>query len=241
MLLGEAKDVVREHFGRLGLNTAILTLGLTEGRKLIEREGNFWWMRGTYDASAVINQQDYSIESGGDFDIDNFKDARALLTKKASDVDWQPVELGIVDHEELDQMYDEDDVGMPEYALIDNTTLKLYPPLPDYEYDLRLYFFQWTDNPTNNTDTDDLLKNYGMAVCYGAIIWGFEMQLKDLQGAGYWRNLLGGTPFGHGGEIAKLKRENFKRDWKDRVMMTPHKGAGRLTRRSITNLNIYCR
>ena len=138
-------------------------------------------------------------------------------------------------------MYDEDDQGNPEFALIDNTTLKLYPPLPDFAYDLRLYFYQWTDNPTANTDTDDLLKNYGMALCYGAIIWGFEMQLKDLQGASYWRNLLGGTPFGHGGEIAKLKRENFKRDWKDRVMLTPHLGAGRLTRRSITNLNIYCR
>lgn len=107
MLLGEAKDVVREHFGRLGLNTTMLTLGLTEGRKIIEREANFWWMRDTYDASAVINQQDYSIQSGGDFDIANFKDIRALLAKKASDVNWQPVEVGTVDHEELDQIYDE--------------------------------------------------------------------------------------------------------------------------------------
>lgn len=237
MLLGEAKDVVREHFGRLGLNTTMLTLGLTEGRRMIEREANFWWMRGTYDASAVINQQDYSIQSGGDFDIANFKDARYLLVKKASDVNWLPVDLGVVDHEELDQMYDEDDFGVPDFALIDNTTLKLYPPLPDFAYDLRLYFYQWTDNPTLNTDTDDLLKNYGMAVCCGAIIWGFEMQLKDLQGAMYWRGQL----YGKNGYIYNLKRENLKRDWKDRIMLTPHDGAGRLNRRSLTNLNIYCR
>jgi hypothetical protein len=117
----------------------------------------------------------------------------------------------------------------------------VYPPDPDDTYDMRLYYYQWTSNPAANTSTDDLLKNFGSAVVYGALIWAFEIELKDIQGAAYWRNLLGGTPFGHGGEIARLKRENFKRDWKDRTMLVPFKGAGRLTRRSLTNLQIYCR
>ena len=241
MPLGKAKDVFREHFGRVGLNTAILSLGLTEGRKLIEKEGNFWWMRGTQDIVAAIGQQEYTIEDGGDFDIANFKDARFLMQKESQESNWSPIDLGVTDQEELDMVYDDDDEGEPERAVIENATVRLYPPLPDKAYDLRLYYYEWTDNPTDNTDTDDLLKNWGMAVCYGAIIWGFEMQLKDHQGAQYWRTLLGGQPFGRGGEIAKLKRENFKRDWKDRIMLTPYTGAGKASRRSLNNLQIYCR
>lgn len=241
MYLYEAKDVVREHFGRLGLPTSILNIALTEGRKLIEKEGNFWWMRTIADFVAVVDQQEYVIGDADDIDISNFKDARALHQKRSEDVRWEPVELGIVDEEQLNLMYDEDDDGEPEYAIIDNVTLKLFPPLPDVAYDLRLYAYQWTDNPTANTSTDDLLKNFGMAVVYGALIWGFEIELKDIQGAAYWRNLLGGTPFGHGGEIAKIKRENFKRDWKDQVVLIPHRGTGRTSRRSLNNLQIYCR
>lgn len=241
MLLYEAKDVVREHFGRIGLPTSILNIALAEGRKTIEKEGNFWWMRTIADFSAVIDTGEYTIESGGDIDISNFKDARALQQKDPSFVRWEPVELGIVDEEQLNIMYDEDDEGPPELAVIDNTTLKIYPPNPQVAYDMRLYAYQWTDNPTANTSTDDLLKNFGMAVVYGALIWGFEIELKDLQSATYWRTLLGGTPFGHGGEIARIKRENLKRDWKDQMILVPRKGPGRYTKRSLSNLQIYCR
>jgi hypothetical protein len=241
MLLYEAKDVVREHFGRLGLPTSILTIALNEGRKMIEKEGNFWWMRTIADFVTVVGQQEYVIGDADDIDIANFKDARALQQKMSSEVNWEPVDLGIIDEEELNLMYDEDDDGEPENAVIDNVTLKLFPPMPDLAYDMRLYAYQWTDNPTDNTATDDLLKNYGMAVVYGALIWGFEMELKDLQGAAYWRNLLGGSPFGHGGEIARIKRENMKRDWKDKMILVPHRGPGRMTRRSFRNLQIYCR
>ena len=241
MLLYELKDFIREHFGRVGIPTNLLDLALSEGRKLIEQEGNFWWMRDSTDFNAIVNQQDYTIQSGGDIDISNFKDARALIQKLPTETRYEPVELGNIDQDELDVMYDDDDAGEPEVAVIDNTTLKLYPPLPDYAYDLRLYHYNWTDNPTLNTDTDDLLKNYGMAVAYGGLIWGFEIELKDIQGAAYWRTLLGGTPFGHGGVIARIKRENLKREWRDKIILVPHMGPGRLTRRSWNNLQIYCR
>lgn len=243
MLLYELKDFVREHFGRLGLPTSILDQALTEGRKLVEQEGNFWWMRATTDFNLVSSpaQQDYTIESGGDIDIDNFKDARALLQKLPTETRWEPVELGTIDQDELDILYDEDDQGEPEVAVIDNDTLKVYPPVPLYDYDMRIFTYNWTDNPTDNSQTDALLKNFGMSVAFGALIWGFEIELKDIQGAAYWRNLLGGTPYGHGGVIARLKRENLKREWRDKIIMTPRKGPGRLTRRSWNNLQIYCR
>jgi hypothetical protein len=241
MYLYQAKDVVREHFGRLGMPSSLIDIALAEGRKTIEKEGNFWWMRTIANFNLVVNDAEYSIQDGGDIDIPNFKDARALQQKLPSEVRWGPVDLGILDEEELNMMYDEDDIGEPEIAVIDNTTLKVYPPNPDYAYDMRLYAYQWTDNPTSNTATDDLLKNFGMALVYSALIWGFEIELKDIQGAAYWRNLLGGTPFGRGGEISRIRRENLKRDWKDKIMMTPHTGPGRVSRRSLSNLQIYCR
>lgn len=241
MLLYEVKDLVREHFGRLGLPSSILNMALAESRRMIEREANFWWMRGSIDFNLVVNTQTYAIGSGLAINIANFKDARALQQKISTETQWETVELGILDQEDLNIMYENDDDGEPEYAVIDNVTLTVYPPLPDLAYNMRLYYYKWTDNPTANTDTDDLLKNFGSAVVYGALIWGFEIELKDIQGAAYWRNLLGGTPFGHGGEIARLKRENFKRDWKDRTILVPFKGAGRTTRRKLSNIQIYCR
>ena len=242
MLLHDVKDVVREHFGRVGLPTSLLTFALAEGRKTIEREGNFWWMRASKDFSLVVNQQDYVIAaSGGDITIPNFKDARALHQKVSTETSWCPVELGTVEQDQLNLMYDTDAQGEPEFAVIDNMTLKVYPPKPQLTYDMRLYYYGFTDNPTSNTSDDQLLKNYGMALVYSAVAWGFEIELKDIQGAAYWRALLGGTPFGHGGEIARLKRENFKRDWKDQLIMVPHKGPGRVNRRSLTNIQIYCR
>jgi hypothetical protein len=242
MLYYEVKDMVREHFGRMGLPTGILDTALAESRKMIEREGNFWWMRGIANFNLVASTTTYAIGSGLAIDIAKFKDARALQQKKSTDTRWEPVELGVIDQEDLNLMYDNDDPGEPEYAIIDNTTLYVYPPLPDLAYNMRLYYYKWTDNPGANTSTtDELILYYGSAIVYGALIWGFEIELKDIQGATYWRNLLGGTPFGHGGEIARLKRENFKRDWKDRTMLVPFKGAGRLSRRSLTNLQIYCR
>jgi hypothetical protein len=237
MLLGEVKDVVREHFGRVGLPTTILDISLAEGRKLVEKEANFWWMRDITDFSAGVDQQEYTIGDGEDVDIDNFKDARALQYKLSTANDWESIELGVMDEEELNELYSEDDEGPPEHAVIDNVTLKLFPANPQFVYDMRLYHYNWTDNPTDNTETDDLIRNYGMALVYGACLWGYEMQLKDLQAAQYWRNLL----LGKGGEIYKLKRENLKRDWKDRIIMVPHAGPGFLTARRLSNMQIYKR
>ena len=241
MILGEVKDVIREHFGRMGISTSLVDIALKEGRKLVEKEANFWWMRGTIDFVLGVNQQDYVIGTGEDVEIDNFKDGRALQWKKTTDVRWSSVDFGTMDEEELNLMYDETDTGNPEAAIMDNVTLKVYPPFPDQQYDMRFYYYAWTDNPTLNTDTDDLLKNWGMCLVYAGVIWGYEIILKDLQGAGYWRNLLGGTPYGRGGEIAKLKRENLKRDWKDRIILEPHDGPGPRSFRKTSNMQIYSR
>jgi len=235
--LWEAKDIVRAHFGGTAFPTIQLDHALTQGRRMIETHANFWWMQGEKDFSLTINQDAYPIYTG-DILLPNFKDARALSWREAAGVSYEPVALGDITKEELDVLYDTDDSGSPEVAVIDNATLYIYPPNPDKAYSMRLYRYSWTDNPVQ-TDDDDLLNFFPMALVYAALAWGYELELKDLQGAAYWKGLLGGTPFGRGGELAKMKKENFKRGWRDNIMFTPRTGPGVGSLRRIANLQIY--
>ena len=242
MKLFEAKDIVREHFGRLKFPTAFLDLAFEQGRRTIEKYGNFWWMRDEKDFSFIVNQQAYDIKTipNGGLNLPNFKDARRLICKQSTATTWDPVTLGTVSKEDLDLAYATDDDGQPETAVIENDQLIVYPPDPDEAYDARLYIYQWTDMPTSNLSSDDLLEFFPMALIYSALAWGYEMEVKDLQVASYWRILLGGNPFGQGGELAKLKQANFKRDWQDKIELTPRLGPG-LNRRNLDNVQIYRR
>lgn len=235
MYLWEAKDIVRSHFGGTAFPTIQLDHALTQGRRMIEAHANFWWMQGERDFALAVDQQDYPVYSGA-INLPNFKDVRALSWREPDGVSFEPVAFGDNTKEELDVLYDTDDEGSPEIAVVENDTIFVYPPKPDKAYPMRLYRYLWTDNPAQ-TDDDDLLKFFPMALVYAALAWGYELQLKDLQGAAYWTQLLGGQPFGRGGELAKLKKENFKRGWRDQITFVPRVGPGP-TRRS-GNLQIY--
>ena len=237
MNLWEAKDIVRSHFGGTAFPTIQLDHALTQGRRMIEGHANFWWMQGEKDFSLTIGQDSYPLYTGVIL-LPNFKDARALSWRESAGVSYEPVAFGDYTKEELDVLYDTDDEGPPEAAVIDNDTLYVYPPNPDAAYSMRLYRYSWTDNPTQ-TDDDDLLNFFPMALVYAALAWGYELELKDMQGAQYWKQLLGGTPFGRGGELAKLKKENFKRGWRDQITFTPRNGPGVGSLRRISNLQIY--
>jgi hypothetical protein len=237
MNLWEAKDIVRSHFGGTAFPTIQLDHALTQGRRKIETHANYWWMQDEVDFSLTIDQQEYPVYSGA-INLPNFKDLRALSWREAAGVSYSPVWFGDTTKEELDVLYDTDDEGSPEIAVIENSTIYLYPPNPDKAYSMRMYFYQWTDNPAQTAD-DDLLNFFPMALVYSALAWGYELELKDMQGAAYWNNLLGGTPFGRGGELAKLKKENFKRGWRDQLTLTPRTGPGVGSLRRISNLQIY--
>ena len=235
MQLWQVKDIVREHFGRTGFNTNMLTLALDEGRRIIENEGNWWWMKDINNFTLTIDQQEYDIETGGDIVEPDFKDLRWLSYRQSSaSVQWEPIEVGSIGKEELDMMYQTDDEGPPEAAALENKTLFIYPPKPQVAYPMRLYFYQWTSNPTSNTSTDDLISRYPMALAYAALIWGYEIELKDMQGAQYWRALLAA-------EIKKIKRENLKRENMDKISLTPRAGPGNLRHRRLSNIQIYKR
>lgn len=241
MYLHQIKDTIREHFGRTGLSTTLVDLALQEGRLLIEKEANFWWMESEVDFSLIVDQQEYLIgPDSPEIDIPNFKDAQFLSFKKTTDNDWAPVTVGQQEKSELDLMYSTDDPGEPESAIVKGQTLIIYPPLPDQDYDMRLYYYGYTPMPTSNLSEpsdDELINNWGLALIYSALIWGYEIKLLDIQGASYWRTLL----LGPQGELPKLKRLNFKRGWKSQVDFIPKVGPGVSSLRRISNMQLYPR
>ena len=241
MKLFEVKFIVRQHFANLQLSPMMLNLSLTQGRREIETHGNWWWMKKEKDFSLVIDQSSYSIttSTSNGLNLPKFKDARGMIWKEdASATRFDPVAVGKQEKQDLDILYGTDDKGSPEAAAIDNVTLYIYPPKPQTAYVMRLYHYEWTDNPTN-LNNDDLLNFFPMALAYSSMAWGYEMVLKDLEGAAYWKQLLGGTPFGRGGLIAQMKKENFKRGQQDQIDFTPRGGPGRAQRRRLDNIQIY--
>lgn len=243
MTYGEAKDIVREHFGRLGFTTPMVIQALAGGRRAIEQHANFWWMRADPKTfNLTINQNEYLIKvsTSNGLNVPLFKDIAALYWKVSTDTQWEIVDIGKKTKHELDLEYATDEEGTPEQATIDNVTLAIYPPEPQVAYNMKMYYWNWTANPQLNSSTDDILSFFPDALIYAANAWGYEMQLKDFQGASYWKQLLGGQPFGRGGQLATLKRENLKRGWKDMINLDPHTGPNkRGLRRKLDNVQIY--
>jgi len=240
MTTGQIKDYIREHFGRVGISTFIVDLALEASRLQIEQQGNFWWMASASPATwnLTVDDGDYVIAaSGGDITIVKFKDIRALHYKLSTDTQWIEVEVGPASKNELDLEYADGTDGPPECATLEDATLFIYPQDPQFAYNMRLYFWRYTTMGANTAE-DTLTKEFPMALIYGALQHGYELELKDLQGAQYWRKLLGGEPFGSGGEIVKIRRENLKRSWHDKIDLVPHPGPGRRYRR-LDNLKLY--
>lgn len=241
MNLGDVKDIVREHFSRTAFPTVMLDFALAEGRRIVESHANFWWMRDEKDFSLTIGTGSYGITTSGtgNLNLPNFKDARAFHWAQPSGVRFEPTELGTITKEEADLLYDSDDEGNPELVLVENDDLIIYPANPDKAYDCRFYIFNWTDNPADNLSTDALISHFPMALAYAALVWGYEQQLKDFNGASYWRVLLQGPPGRLGGEIAKLKRANFKRDTQEKISLVPLLGSTIRANRRLDNMQIY--
>jgi len=233
MLLFEIKDYVREHFGRIGIPTSFLNLALELGRKEIENEANFWWMEDERDFNLTAATATYPFQSGTILEP-NFKDLRGLYWKKSTELQWTPMGIGPKDKAELDLEYETTEIGEPEQAVVHNATLHIYP-IPDAvaTYNMRMYFYQYTAMPTQIT-ADDLTLGFPMALIYSALAQGYELELKDMQSAAYWRKLLSM-------QIPKIKREHIKRSWMDKINFIPHTGPYDRGRYSMDNMQIYPR
>lgn len=158
--------------------------------------------------------------------IPGYKDSRAALVKEKTDNSWSPCGIGQITKSEMDQHYAINDNGITQCILVENFNLYVYPPFPDKEYLIYLYYFGWTANPKSNLATDELVERFPDALIYASLCWAYELELKDMEGAAYWRKLLGGQPdqVGIGGEIAKIRRHNFQRMRQDNMSLTPLTG-----------------
>jgi hypothetical protein len=228
MTYGEIKDVVREHFGRIGWPTTMLDVALLSARRDIEKTGNFYWMRDATTFNTVASTASYAIGSGSAINEANFKDARALHAKESSDTVWSEVSLGVVSQEEAALMFPTDEESFPLIAVLDNATITLYPT-PDDVYNMKLWHWNWTAAPTaGNTGTDELTNRFPEALIYGALVWGSDQFEKNHPEADRWRGLVAM-------EIQKIHKHNFEREQPDRLTIFPM--AGPYENRRVTRLN----
>src|SRR5690349_13088559 len=204
MTLGEVKDIVREHFGRTNWPTYMLDVALGSARRDIEKFENFYWMRDFTTFDTVASTQSYAIGSALAINEANFKDIRALHIKESSDTLWTEVEVGVMTLEEAFLIHPTDEEDLPLLAVLDNTTLYLFPT-PDQVYNCKLWHWSWTSNPSaGNTGSDELTSRFPEALIYGAIVWGYEQFDKNSADADRYRAMFGR-------ELQKLHAHNIER------------------------------
>src|SRR3990167_5337848 len=231
MDLGSIKDVVDDLIGRGTLPVHIMDYGLGFGRREIEKTANFYWMRSSKTWSMVVSQNTYSIttSSSSGLNLPNFKDVLAMFSSVTGSNQWSEVLPG--DVFQLEHDYPTDGPGKPRFYVIDNTTLRLYPPSPDATYPMKMWHFEWTSNPTINSGanaSDEITNRWPEALIYATAAWGFAEVKKDEAKAGYYKNPLRL-------EIMKIKDYNLDRMLSWRVDLTPHSGAN--TGRPFINAN----
>ena len=233
-VLADVKDFVREHLARTTFPTEFLDRAIDGGRRYVEKEGNWWWMRAPATPVAVVNQQNYTLDDSAPtgWAISSFKDAKALMTKKSADTEWSPMEFGTMSLDEATLHWATDDDGIPELAILDNRTIKLFPPKPDVAYQFTLFYWQWTLNPALNTGSDDLIKRFPEALKYASMEYACEMELKDYQAASYWKAKLRE-------EVIKIRRHNFLREQQDKITIVPMTGPNQRVRRLRLTSNIW--
>jgi hypothetical protein len=230
MYLSQIRDIVRENVGRDKVSEHFLTWALDMGRREIEKEGNFWWMKSTKSWNTIINQQDYLItgSAGGGLNLPNWKDERILLTSDSSITNpgWDEV-YGPKDVEDIQLIYNDADQGQPEVYSVDGNNddtaiMRLYPALPDKVYAMQFYHYQWTSNPVTATGTDALLTRFPEALIYMATSVAMVELTKDPGMGAYWKSLFNNP---QDGELRKIKRYNISRDTDSRFELYPRKGG----------------
>ena len=169
----------------------------------------------------------------GGFSITGWKDFRKIYWKETADKRWKELDYGGAKLEDADRVYNIDDTGSPELAVLDvrDGDEKLFIfPTPDDAFDLKLYTFDWTSNPASNLLEDELLKRFPEALYTGAIKWAYLVVLKDPSGAAPW--LQQWTD-----EIKKIRSHAFRREWRDTMRLIPRSGSGIITRPQVYETN----
>lgn len=191
MTFGEIKDAVRDGIGKDNVLPRQITYFIGRGRREIENRVNGHWMRGTKNWSAIVDQSNYSItqSAGGGLALANFKDVRSSRSKQSTETIWSVPHKVYDDFDVVWSNWATDDTGEPREVVIDNENLYLFPPKPDKAYDMVLYYWQFTANPTANSGTDFLTLRFPEALIFTSVAAGLQFLTKSTEIALPWAGM----------------------------------------------------
>jgi len=234
--LADIKDVVRQTLGKRDLEPAILNYIIESGRRMVEKENNWYWMRKLITHTLTIDDGEYTVAAAGDIAEANFKQSRIMLAKDPNLTHWSEVFAG--DQNQIDLIYATDSTGFPERYVLDDAsdgtlTLRFFPVDPDKAYNIRWYVYVWTSNPASDTDTDELITRWPEVLVNASIAQGYRIINKSEELAQPWQIMMQT-------EMVKLKRFDWFRMESEGNNQPPRRGpylTGRA--RSLDSLKIY--
>lgn len=219
MTYGEAKDIVRINIGKLDIEPTLLNYILASGRREIEKDNSWYYMRRRLEFNLEVDIQAYAIGSGLAINEANFKNARVVMFRESGGTVWSSIQSG--DRGPLDLRYTTDSEGAPQHYTINDEDgqlkMLLYPVKPDEAYVMRMLYYVWTENPKSDTGTDELLSRWPELLIYASSAQGLRMLTKDEGLAQPWNALMQA-------ELLKLKRYDWFRHEEDKAMMFPGRG-----------------
>lgn len=211
MLYGEVKDQVRQNLGQDDLPNDVLKYILDSGRREIEKRGNWYYMVTTATWNLTSGDNTYDV-TASPVSATNFKDLRILLEKDPSVTMW--AEVYMQNEQYVDQVYATDDEGEPVDAVLVNNVLTLYPPDPDKAYNMKMHYWAWTSNPSNNLTSDELTTRWPELLILSATAFGKRYLQQD---PGQYPQLFEQ-------EIDKLTKYQNERQFAQAINMIPRTG-----------------
>lgn len=219
MVLSDVKEVVRTNIGKRDIEPHVLDYIIASGRREIEKENNWYYMRRALEFNLTVDIQAYEMGENLAINEANFKDMRMLMYRNPTGNRFFEVPSG--DRNQLDLLYTTDQSSRPQRYTIDDEggTLKLlvYPAQPDQAYVMRMLYYVWTENPTSDTGTDELIRRWPELLIFSASAQGFHITTKEEELAKPWEAKMAQ-------ELMKLKRYDWFRRESEKNMIFPARG-----------------
>lgn len=191
MTVSELQDLVRTKCGVPGLDPFQLRTFCRWGRRELESRGNFYYALASApkDFALADGTQTYGItvSGAGNLNLPLFKEAHSMFirgTSTAQDWSFLPVGAweGSVDFPNTTK-------AKPQIAVVNNDTLYFFA-VPDAAYNVRLIYFNWTEMPTDVTDTDELLTNWDQALFYATMMAAKRFLEQSMAAGDAWEVML---------------------------------------------------
>lgn len=226
----QVEDVIRENVGRDRIAPHMMDWVMGAALRSIESTGNYYWMNAKRDFSVVEGQQEYGFDTLG---LGDWKDIRILYSSVQGETNQQWTEvIGPKDIEDMKSYYGEEDEGQPAFFSLaeangSGPVLSVWPPVPDDDYDMSLYYFGWTSLPQDSTsEAHEVLKRWPEALIYVGTSIAYSSILKDDGGAAVWMSKFENPRSPRDKtELTKIRRYDQARQNASRVEFVPHSGA----------------